>query len=134
MEAIERYVASPLFPFIDDEDLSDSDLPVEVLAYKKAAKKVHPVAASLPEDFRIIRRRPEDPLLSLPKLPSHPPEFTPGTRLTQERFDALELNKSGFLWPEEAKLAAYILKVNVTILTGKTLDSAVMTMRAEMYH
>jgi hypothetical protein len=70
------------------------------------------VAASLPEDFCIIQRHPEDPLLSLPKLPSHPPEFTPGTRLTQERFDALELNKSGFLWPEEAKLAAYILKVN----------------------
>jgi hypothetical protein len=32
-------------------------------AYKKAAKKkkVRPVAASLPEDFCIIRRRPKDP-------------------------------------------------------------------------
>ena len=56
MEALERYVASPLYPFPDDDDdLSDLDLPVEVLAYKKSAKKVHPVAASLPEDFRIIR-------------------------------------------------------------------------------
>ena len=90
MEALDRYIASPLFPFPDNnDDLSDLDLPVEVLAYKKAAKKVHPVAASLPEDFRIIRQRPEDPLLSLPALPTHPPQFTPGTRLTQEHFDEL---------------------------------------------
>jgi hypothetical protein len=112
MEALERYVASPLYPFPDDDDMSDSDLPVEVLAYKKAAKKVHSVAASLPEDFHVIQRRPEDPLLSLPKLPPHPPAFTPGARLTQDRFDGLELNASGFLWPEEVKLAAHILKVN----------------------
>ena len=113
MEALDCYVASPLFPFPDnDDDLSDLDLPVEVLAYKKAAKKVHPVAASLPEDFRIIRRRPEDPLLSLPALPTHPPQFTPGTRLTQEHFDELELNKFNFLWPEEVKLAAHVLKIN----------------------
>ena len=112
MEALDRYVISPLSPFPDDNNLSDSDPSVEVLAYKKAAKKVHPVAASLPEDFRIIRRRPEDPLLSLPKLPSHPPEFTPGPRLTQERYDALELNKSDFLRPEEVKLAAHVLRVN----------------------
>jgi hypothetical protein len=32
------------------------DSATSVLAYKKAAKKVHPVAASLPEDFRIIRK------------------------------------------------------------------------------
>ena len=112
MEALERYATSLLHPFIDDSDLSDSDQLVEALAYKKAAKKVHPVAASPPEDFRVIRRRPEDPLLSLPTLPSHPPEFVPGTRLTQDRLDALELDKSNFLWPEEAKLAAHILKVN----------------------
>ena len=112
MEALERYVASSLHPFIGNEDLSDSDQHIEALAYKKAAKKVHPVAASLPEDFRVIRRRPEDPLLSLPALPSHPPEFLPGTRLTQDRLDALELDKPNFLWPEEVKLAMHVLKVN----------------------
>ena len=117
MEVLDRYIISPLSPFPDDNNLSDSDPSVEVLAYKKAAKKVHPVAASLPEDFRIIRRRPEDPLLSLPKLPSHPPEFTPGPRLTQERYDALELNKSDFLRPEEVKLAAHVLRVNEMALT-----------------
>jgi hypothetical protein len=40
MEALDCYAISPLFPFPDDNDLSDSDLPVKVLAYKKAAKKI----------------------------------------------------------------------------------------------
>ena len=83
-----------------------------VLAYKKVAKKVHPIATSLPEDFWIIWRHPEDPLLTLPPLPTHPPPFLPGTRLTQEHYDALDLNKFDFLWPEEVKLAAHVLKVN----------------------
>jgi hypothetical protein len=86
--------------------------PISTLAYKKVAKKVHPVAASLPEDFRIIRRIPEDPLLSLSPLPTDPPPFTPGTRLTQERLDALDINRYAFLWPEEEKLAQHVLKVN----------------------
>jgi hypothetical protein len=33
--------------------------PVIAFAYRQAAKKVHSVAASLPKDFRIVRRRPE---------------------------------------------------------------------------
>ncbi len=45
-------------------------------------------------------------------LPTHPPPFTPGTHLTQERYDNLDLNKYDFLWPEEVKLAVHILKVN----------------------
>jgi hypothetical protein len=77
MEAFERYITSspPLCP-VDSLPVDDA---VAVLAYKKVAKKVHPIVASLPEDFRIIRCRPEDPLLTLPSLPMHPPPFTPGT-------------------------------------------------------
>ena len=88
------------------------DSPTPVLAYKKAAKKVHPVAASLPEDFRIARHRPEDPLISLPLLPTKPPYFVPGLRLTQERLDAMNINKYKFLWPEEERLAQHVLKTN----------------------
>lgn len=82
------------------------------LAYKKVAKKVRPVPASLPEDFRILRRIPSNPLLTLPALLPNPPDFTPGTRLTQERLDALELNKGDFLLPEELKLLHHVLKLN----------------------
>lgn len=52
---------------------------------KKVAHRIKPVATTLPEDFRIVRRIPSSPLESLPILPFHPPEFTPGSRYTLER-------------------------------------------------
>ncbi len=55
-----------------------------VLAYKKVAKKVRPVPASLPEDYHIIHQCPSDPLASLAPLLVNPLPFTPGQRLTQE--------------------------------------------------
>jgi Aspartyl protease len=118
MEAIDRYIAtasslSPANLPLSDHDADDT---VAVLAYKKVAKKVHPVATSLPEDFQIVRRRPKDPLLTLPTLLTHPPSFTPGDRLMQECYEALDLNQFTFLWPKEVKLAAHILKVNETAL------------------
>ncbi len=56
MEALECYIATPSSLPLTDLLLSDDDTneAVSVLAYKKVARKVHPVAASLPEDFRII--------------------------------------------------------------------------------
>jgi len=53
--------------------------PQPVLAYKKVTRKVQPVSALLPEDYWIIWHIPIYPLLSLPPLPTHPPDFTPGT-------------------------------------------------------
>jgi hypothetical protein len=82
------------------------------LAYKKVARKVHPIPASLPEDFCNIHCIPEDPLLSLSPLPTSPPNFVSGHRLTQDRLDALELNRFDFLWPEELKLLQHVLWLN----------------------
>jgi hypothetical protein len=81
-------------------------------AYKKVANKVRPVTTTLPEDFCNIRRIHEDPLLTLPPLPMHPPDLTPGECLTQEHLDTLGLNADGFLQPEEEKLLVCILKMN----------------------
>lgn len=78
--------------------------------YKPAAKKVHSVAASLPEEFRVVRKCPSDPLANMPPLNPNPPPFTPGKRLTQERLDAMNLNPDGFLWPEEERLVTDVLK------------------------
>jgi len=86
------------------------------LAYKKVTKKVCPVSTTLPEDFRNIHHILEDPLLSLPPLPTHPPDFSPSQHLTEERLEALELNKFDFLWPEELKLLQHILLLNETRL------------------
>jgi hypothetical protein len=85
---------------------SDDTKPIYVAKrYKPAAKRVHPIPTTLPEQYRIRRRPIPDPLAGLPTLPTNPPIFVPGARYTQERKDATNLNKTGFLWPEEEKLA-----------------------------
>ncbi|KZT31423.1 hypothetical protein SISSUDRAFT_964021, partial [Sistotremastrum suecicum HHB10207 ss-3] len=48
----------------------------------------------------------------LPPIPQIPPQFTPGTRLTQERYDALDLDPAKFLLPAEIDLLAHVLKAN----------------------
>jgi len=83
-----------------------------VLAYKKVAHKVKPVATTMPVHARIIHSFPEDPLLLLPQLSPHPPDFEPGKRLTKERMDELGILQNKFLWPEERKLAAQVLANN----------------------
>ena len=45
-------------------------------------------------------------------LPTNSPPFSPGAHLTQEHLDTLDLNKYGFLWPDELTLAQHILKSN----------------------
>ncbi|KLO04728.1 hypothetical protein SCHPADRAFT_917895 [Schizopora paradoxa] len=80
-------------------------------AYKRVDRKVKPVPGIFPEDARVIRRFPEDPLASLPALPTRPPNFVPSERLTAERVRELSIN-DGFLWPEEEKLFTHIFKLN----------------------
>ena len=88
------------------------DFAQEILAYKKVANKVRPIATTLPEEFRIVRKVPSDPLAELPNLPTSPPEFVPGTRYTRERKEAMPVNQNKFLWPEEEKLVHYIIKIH----------------------
>ncbi|KAJ3564557.1 hypothetical protein NP233_g8218 [Leucocoprinus birnbaumii] len=91
--------------------LSSEYLSVSSFAYKKVAHRIKPVATTLPEDFRIVRRIPSDPLETLPVLPFHPPAFTPGIRYTLERKSAMNVNKDQFLWPEEEKLVHHLIKL-----------------------
>jgi hypothetical protein len=46
----------------------------------------------------------------MPVLPTHPPDFVPGFRYMQERYEKLKLNPDGFLWPEEEKLVHHLRK------------------------
>ena len=85
-------------------------------AYKRVDQKIKPVPAVFPEDARVSRRFPEDPLASLKPLPRKPPDFYPTAKLTQERLDSLQINHKGYLWPEEEKLFAHIVKLNERVL------------------
>jgi hypothetical protein len=81
---------------------------VSAYKYKKVANKIRPVATTLPEKFRIDRRKHPDPFADMEPLPTHPPEFTPNSRVTQERMDALKIDKTNFLLPEEVKLVKWL--------------------------
>lgn len=108
----ENYDKDNYVYYIGEETPRDS-LPMDVgAAYKRVDKKVKPVPGIFPEDARVIRQFPEDPLKSLSSLPTSPPTFSPSERLTQERLDALNINADGMLWPEEVKLFQYIFKTH----------------------
>src|SRR5262245_6779990 len=88
-------------------------LPNYVLkVYKRVDRKVKPVPGVFPEDALVRRSIPADPLLTLPVLPTHPPDFKPTAKLTEERMEILSVNPDGFLWPEEEKLVKHILVLN----------------------
>ena len=81
-------------------------------AYKRVDQKVRPVPGVFPENIKVRRIIPEDPLLSLPPLPISPPNFMPTTKLTTERMDSLKIHANEFLWPEEVKLFQHIFLLN----------------------
>lgn len=86
---------------------------VKVLgAYKRVDKKVKPVAGTFPQEAKVIRKFPENPLDSLPPLTKNPPEFRENGRLTKERLESMNINPDKFLWPEEEKLFNHILLLN----------------------
>ena len=85
-------------------------------AYKRVDKKVKPVPGVFPEEARVIRQIPEDPLRSLPPLNKRNSEFIPNGRLTHDRLKELDINPDGFLWPEEEKLFQQVLQLNQNTL------------------
>lgn len=80
--------------------------------YKPVAQRTRPIAGVSPEEFRIVRNHLTDPLDTLPVLPDVPPPFVPGIRYTADRRDALDMNPTGFLLPEEVRLAHEIVRIN----------------------
>jgi len=82
------------------------------LVYKPVAKKVHTVQTTMPPEFRIMRQLPDNPLASMPTLPTHLPDFVPGVHFTQERVDKLDLDPTNWLWPNKLKLIRWLVRVH----------------------
>ena len=90
------------------ESIQDPD--VRTFKYKPVAKKIKPLAATLPEEFRTTRKIVGDPLADMPQLSTHPPEFEPTGRYTEEACEIVEANHPGdFLLPEERKLMHHFM-------------------------
>jgi hypothetical protein len=78
--------------------------------YKPVALKVKPVAATVPEKFRIMRKIEGDPLASMPQLSPNPPSFVPTGRYTEERKELIDkAHPPGFLWPAERQLMHHFM-------------------------
>ena len=75
--------------------------------YKKAANHVHPIWTTCPKKYRILHHIP---LLALPLLLKHPPDFTPSEKFTKEQREKMNINPSGFLWLEENKLVLFLIQ------------------------
>ncbi|KIJ59098.1 hypothetical protein HYDPIDRAFT_75131, partial [Hydnomerulius pinastri MD-312] len=58
----------------------------------------------------------------LPYLSPNPPPFSPTAKLTRERLDEINVNSSGFLWPEEVKLLEQVLELNQESLAFEDVD------------
>jgi len=105
-----------LIPEMDEQSLK------AFTAYKTVDKKIKPVSGTFPESARVHRQFPHDPLEGLRELPRVPPKFVPTTQLTQERLDSLEINKEGFLWPEEERLFQQVMLFNEYALAFEEVD------------
>ena len=110
------YVSSTLEDYLttveNDEDVIFFDGGEAHTAYKRVDRKVKPVPAVFPEEAKVTRTFPEDPLLSLQPLPTRPPDFVPNGRLTQERLESMNINPRGFMTKEEEKLFVHILQLH----------------------
>jgi hypothetical protein len=89
---------------------------VKVYKYKTVDKKVKPVPGTVPDSARVVRRIPEDPLLTLPLLSTDPPEFEPTTKITVERMAMLGIDANTELWPKEKRLFKHVMAVNEHVL------------------
>jgi hypothetical protein len=80
--------------------------------YKPVDRKVRPIPGVTPEDSKVTRQFPEDPLKNLPTLPVKPPAFRPTRKITTERMNSLEIQNNEGLLPEERKLLQHIIVLN----------------------
>ena len=84
----------------------------KVHKYKKVEDKVRPVPTIMPEDVKVRRTLPADPLKSLPVLPTCAPTFIPTSKITQERMDTLGIDENMDMLEEERRLLKHVLVLN----------------------
>ena len=90
--------------------LEDSTPGVQILKYKPVAKKIKPVAVTLPEEFRTTHQIVGDPLAGMPSISLLPPEFSATGHYNEEACDIVDTNHPGnFLLPEECKLMHHFM-------------------------
>ncbi|KAG2336909.1 hypothetical protein BDR05DRAFT_896098, partial [Suillus weaverae] len=87
-----------------------------MLVYKPVAKKVYTMPTTTPPKYRVMCERAPEPLVGLPDISSHPPDFIPGMHFTQACMDKIDLDPMNWLWPEELKLICWLVCIHELVL------------------
>ncbi|KAF8581433.1 hypothetical protein K439DRAFT_1353865 [Ramaria rubella] len=94
---------------LDEEEVSGPL--IAAYKYKKVVNKTVSIPMSMLEQYRNLQKIPSDPLISLPKIPTNPPEFKGSDKFTAERRDKMNINPEGFLWPKEVNLVYELIRL-----------------------
>jgi hypothetical protein len=79
---------------------------------------VKPLQGVIPKEYQTIQTCPEEPLNTLLEVNLYPPKvWRDRWRVTCEWLDKLNMNASGFLWPEEVRCIEYMLLQNEKSIT-----------------
>ena len=105
-------VAMALMETVVEDEEEQYERLVEVFKYKRVANKVRPVETMLPEEYRIQRQKHPDPFATIPELLHTPPEFVGGKRYTRERYEANDVDPTGFIWDGEKKIVHHFLQIH----------------------
>ncbi|KIJ12510.1 hypothetical protein PAXINDRAFT_82849 [Paxillus involutus ATCC 200175] len=109
-----------LFSTSQEEDVQDRAYCFKV--YKPVDYKVKSVPGIFPQETAVVCQFPCGPLESLPPLTLHPSSFISSKKVTKHHIDEIQVNKQGFLWPEEEKLFQHILLLNEESLAFEDVD------------
>ncbi|KAJ7605652.1 hypothetical protein B0H17DRAFT_968014, partial [Mycena rosella] len=90
--------------------------------YKRVDKKIKPVSTTFSPEYEVKRCIQEDPMLTLAELSPNPPPFTPTSRLNKEQLCLLEINKDGFLTPEEERVFERVMELNQGALAFEDIE------------
>ncbi len=96
----------------DNFGTNDEDIALSLTAYKRVDKKIKPVSTTFPEEARVRRQLPFDPLETLMPLSKRPPKFVPTPHITKEQLETLNINPDNFLSKEEEKLFIQVMMNN----------------------
>ena len=109
---MEMEVAMALMQTVVEDEEEQYERLVKVFKYKRVANKVRPVETTLPEEYRFQRQKHPDPFATIPELLHTPPEFIGGKRYTQERYEANDVDPTGFIWDGEKKIVHHFLQIH----------------------
>ena len=96
--------------------------------YKRADKKIKPIAQPIPLEFKVTRTIPYDPLLTLLPLNLHFSNAQPTHKFAQEHINMLleEMRKDDFLTPDEMQLFLYVLVKNEAAIAFEDEDRGML--------